>query len=156
VILSDVQLRMMLTSGHIGIDPAPEDRHIQPASIDVHIGEDVHLDPWEFKLSHTLQTIIVPANLACQLTGKSSLGRLGLIIHTTAGWIDPGFEGQITLELVNLSREVIKLAEGDPIGQLIYQFLDQPAERPYGHPDLGSHYQHQMGTTASYLTDPWP
>lgn len=151
MILSDLSIREAVEDGIIGIDPPPRDRDYQPASLEVHIAEGILLDAWEFQLAHTRQWIEVPIHLSCQLTGKSSWARRGLIVHTTAGWIDPGFRGQITLELVNLSRQPLKLEAGDPIAQLVFQWLDRPAERPYGSPELGSHYQGQMGTTPSWM-----
>jgi dCTP deaminase len=156
MILSDLSLREAVEDGLIVIDPAPRDCDYQPASLEVHIADDVMLPAGCFLLGHTIQYVEVPSQLSCQLTGKSSLARLGLIIHTTAGWIDPGFCGQITLELCNVSDEKITLHTGDPIGQLVFQWLDRPATRPYGSPGLGSHYQGQRGTTPSYLSDPWP
>lgn len=156
MILSDISIRKEIQDGKLVVRPAPQDRDYQPASLEVHIGEDVLLEPWDFQLSHTMQRIEIPSHIACQLTGKSSLARLGLVIHATAGWIDPGFPGQITLEMVNQSKEPIKLYERDPIGQLVFHYLDQPCLRPYGHEGLGSHYVNQMGTTRSYLQDPWP
>jgi deoxycytidine triphosphate deaminase len=82
-------------------------------------------------------------------THNSSLGRLGLIVHATAGFVDPGFKGTLTLEITNLTRVPIILWPGKPIAQLSFMTLDQPAERPYGHPDLGSHYQSQVDATES-------
>ncbi len=82
-------------------------------------------------------------------THNSSLGRLGLIVHATAGFVDPGFEGTLTLEITNLTRVPIKLYAERPIAQLSFMALDRPAERPYGHPELGSHYQGQVEATAS-------
>ena len=82
-------------------------------------------------------------------THNSSLGRLGLIVHATAGFIDPGWKGTLTLELNNLTRVPIRLHPGLPIAQLSFMALDQPAERPYGSPELGSHYQGQVAATES-------
>ena len=82
-------------------------------------------------------------------THNSSLGRLGLIVHATAGFVDPGFKGTLTLEITNLTRVPIVLWPGKPIAQLSFMTLDRPAERPYGHPDLGSHYQSQVDATES-------
>ena len=82
-------------------------------------------------------------------THNSSLGRLGLIVHATAGFVDPGFKGTLTLEITNLTRVPIILWPGKPIAQLSFMTLDRPAERPYGHPDLGSHYQSQVDATES-------
>jgi len=108
-----------------------------------------YLNPHEFLLGHTLETVSIPSNILCTISGKSSLGRLGLCVHATAGFIDPGFKGQITLELFNMSSVPIKLTSGMLIAQLSFQYLDLPAEKPYGHPDLKSHYQGQTGATPS-------
>ncbi len=86
---------------------------------------------------------------SCIPTHNSSLGRLGLIVHATAGFVDPGFQGTLTLEITNLTRVPIILWPGKPIAQLSFMTLDRPAERPYGHPDLGSHYQGQVEATES-------
>ena len=105
--------------------------------------------PGELWLASTRETIHLGPGYAAQVGGKSSLGRLGLTVHQTAGFIDPGFHGQITLELVNLGGRPITLTEGMRIAQLTIWTLDQPAERPYGHHALGSHYQNQAGPTAA-------
>jgi dCTP deaminase len=84
-----------------------------------------------------------------RIEGKSSLGRLGLIVHATAGFCDPGWKGTLTLELNNLTRVPIKLYPGLPIAQLSFMTLDRPAQRPYGSPGLGSHYQGQRAATES-------
>lgn len=107
------------------------------------------LHPGEFVLGCTVETIGVDASLAARLEGKSSLGRLGLLVHSTAGFIDPGFEGQITLELSNVATLPIKLHPGMRIGQLCVIPLSSPALHPYGTPGLGSRYQGQQGPTAS-------
>ena len=82
-------------------------------------------------------------------THNSSLGRLGLIVHATAGFVDPGWKGTLTLEITNLTRVPIKLWAGKPIAQLSFMTLDAPALRPYGHPDLRSHYHGQVEATES-------
>ena len=107
------------------------------------------LQPGEMWLASTRETIHLGPGYAAQVGGKSSLGRIGLTVHQTAGFIDPGFHGQVTLELVNLGPRPIALTEGMRIAQLTIWTLDQPAERPYGHPALGSHYQGQAGPTAA-------
>lgn len=106
------------------------------------------LHPGEFCLAETQEYIKVPASMLCMVEGKSSIGRLGLIIET-AGVVDGGFEGTITLELANLTRLPIRLHPGLPIAQLTFAHMNSLPERPYGHPDLGSHYQGQRGATAS-------
>lgn len=102
------------------------------------------LKPGQFVLGHTLQQIELPSWIAARVEGKSSLGRLGLLIHSTAGFIDPGFNGNITLEMSNLNQRPIKLRCGMWIAQLSFEQLS-PVQRPYGSPDLKSHYQGQMG-----------
>jgi dCTP deaminase len=107
------------------------------------------IHPGEFVLGRTLEWVKLPDDIVARIEGKSSLGRLGLIVHATAGFVDPGFEGTLTLEITNLTRVPIKLYADRPIAQLSFMALDRPAERPYGHPDLGSHYQGQVEATAS-------
>jgi dCTP deaminase len=111
------------------------------------------IHPGEFCLGATLETVTLPDNIVARIEGKSSLGRLGLIVHATAGFCDPGWHGTLTLELNNLTRVPIKLWAGLPIAQLSFMTLDAPAERPYGHADLGSHYQGQVAATASRYGD---
>lgn len=107
------------------------------------------LHPGEFVLASTFELIGLPDDLAARLEGKSSLGRLGLITHSTAGFIDPGFEGHITLELANVSTLPIRLWPGMKIGQLCFFKLSSPAERPYGAGATFSRYLGQRGPTAS-------
>lgn len=105
--------------------------------------------PGEFVLGRTEEFVELPDDVVARVEGKSSLGRLGLIVHATAGFVDPGFKGTLTLEITNLTRVPIKLWSGKPIAQLSFMALDKAAERPYGHPDLGSHYQGQVESTES-------
>ncbi len=107
------------------------------------------LHPGEFVLGATAETVGVPDDLVARLEGKSSLGRLGLLIHSTAGFIDAGFCGQITLELSNVATLPITLYPGMRIGQISFLQMTTPADRPYGSPGLGSKYQGQRGATAS-------
>ena len=107
------------------------------------------MHPGEFVLGRTEEFVELPDDVVARVEGKSSLGRLGLIVHATAGFVDPGFRGTLTLEITNLTRVPIKLWAGKPIAQLSFMALDRPAERPYGHPDLGSHYQGQVESTES-------
>ena len=107
------------------------------------------IHPGEFCLGRTEEWVELPDDIVARIEGKSSLGRLGLIVHATAGFCDPGWKGTLTLELNNLTRVPIKLWPGLPIAQLSFMTLDQPAERPYGHPDLGSHYHGQVEATES-------
>src|SRR5204862_1388907 len=99
------------------------------------------IHPGEFCLGRTLEWVQLPGDVVARIEGKSSLGRLGLIVHATAGFIDPGWKGTLTLELNNLTRVPIKLYPGLLIAQLSFMGLDRPAERPYGSAELGSHYQ---------------
>jgi dCTP deaminase len=107
------------------------------------------IHPGEFALGRTLEWVELPDDIVARIEGKSSLGRLGLIVHATAGFVDPGFNGTLTLEITNLTRVPIVLWPGKPIAQLSFMALDQAAERPYGHPDLGSHYHGQLEATES-------
>ncbi len=107
------------------------------------------LHPGEFVLASTYEVITLPDDIAGRLEGKSSLGRLGLLTHSTAGFIDPGFSGHITLELSNVANLPVKLFPGMKIGQLCLIRLSSPAEHPYGSAKYGSRYQGQRGPTAS-------
>jgi dCTP deaminase len=107
------------------------------------------LHPGEFVLASTYEVISLPDDLAGRLEGKSSLGRLGLLTHSTAGFIDPGFSGHITLELSNVANLPVKLFPGMKIGQLCLIRLSSPAEHPYGSAVYGSRYQGQRGPTPS-------
>lgn len=107
------------------------------------------LHPGEFVLASTYEVITLPDDVASRLEGKSSLGRLGLLTHSTAGFIDPGFSGHVTLELSNVATLPIKLWPGMKIGQLCMFRLSSPAEHPYGSQKYGSRYQGQRGPTPS-------
>ena len=107
------------------------------------------LHPGEFVLGSTLERIRLPDDLVARLEGKSSLGRLGLLIHSTAGFIDPGWDGHVTLELSNVANLPITIYYGMKIGQLSFMELTEPAEAPYGAGALGSKYQGQRGPTPS-------
>lgn len=107
------------------------------------------LHPGEFVLGSTLERIELPDDLVARVEGKSSLGRLGLLIHSTAGWVDSGFKGALTLELSNVANLPIALYPGMPIGQLCLFRMTSPSERPYGSPELRSKYQGQEGPTPS-------
>ena len=112
-------------------------------------GEAFVIHPGEFCLARTLEWVEIPNDIVARIEGKSSLGRLGLIVHATAGFCDPGWKGTLTLELNNLTRIPIKLWPGLLIAQLSFMTLDAAAERPYGSDGLGSHYQGQREATAS-------
>ncbi|TDU05134.1 dCTP deaminase [Streptomyces sp. 846.5] len=130
------------------IDPSVEQpdltRMVEPEGDDPFI-----LHPGEFVLASTYEVITLPDDVASRLEGKSSLGRLGLLTHSTAGFIDPGFSGHVTLELSNVATLPIKLFPGMKIGQLCLFRLSSPAEHPYGSEKYGSRYQGQRGPTPS-------
>ena len=107
------------------------------------------LHPGEFVLGQTLERVKLPDDLVARLEGKSSLGRLGLVIHSTAGFVDPGFEGNLTLELSNLANLPITIYHGMPIGQISFMRMDGPVENPYGAREAGSKYQGQAEPTPS-------
>ncbi len=117
--------------------------------VEVAPGEAFVLHPGEFVLGATYEQVTLPDDLAARLEGKSSLGRLGLLTHSTAGFIDPGFSGHVTLELSNTATLPIVLWPGMKIGQLCFFRLSSPAEHPYGSGAAGSRYQGQRGPTAS-------
>ena len=117
--------------------------------VEVEDDESFVIHPGEFVLGRTQEHVELPDDIVARIEGKSSLGRLGLIVHATAGFVDPGFKGTLTLEITNLTRVPIILWPGKPIAQLSFMALDRPAERPYGHPDLGSHYHGQTEATES-------
>lgn len=107
------------------------------------------IHPGEFCLGRTLEWVELPDDIVARIEGRSSLGRLGLIVHATAGFCDPGWKGTLTLEFNNLTRVPIRLYAGLTIAQLSFMALDAPARRPYGHELLGSHYQGQVEATES-------
>lgn len=159
--------------------PGARDSCLQPASIDVHLGgrliwfteavEEIDpakhqpelteykkiqeqgfaLMPGEFVLGTTAETLGLGEGYAAEVTGKSSLARLGLVVHATAGFIDPGFSGKVTLEIKNFNHKPIRLRAGMKIAQFKFFRLTEPCARPYGTPALGSHYQGQSDVTAS-------
>ena len=130
------------------IDPSIEQSELT-REVAVTGGEHFILHPGEFVLASTYEVITLPDDIAGRLEGKSSLGRLGLLTHSTAGFIDPGFSGHITLELSNVANLPVKLFPGMKIGQLCLIRLSSPAEHPYGSALYGSRYQGQRGPTAS-------
>ncbi|WP_273652670.1 dCTP deaminase [Cellulomonas fimi] len=117
--------------------------------VEVENGEPFVLHPGEFVLGSTYEQVTLPDDVAARLEGKSSLGRLGLLTHSTAGFIDPGFSGHVTLELSNVATLPILLWPGMKIGQLCFFRLTSAAEQPYGSAAYGSRYQGQRGPTAS-------
>lgn len=164
MLLSDQDIRALMKAGDVVIKPEPRLQAYQPASVDLCLGggfehrgkqmnllagDTVTLDPGDFVLAHTLESVKIPPSHSAMADGKSTFARLGLLVHATAGWIDPGFEGQITLEMKNLSHNRLALVVGEYICQLIFYRMSSPALRPYGHPELRSHYQGQRGATAA-------
>jgi len=109
------------------------------------------LHPGEFVLGSTLESVALSDDVVARLEGKSSLGRLGLLIHSTAGFIDPGFQGQVTLELSNVANLPIAIYPHMKIGQISFYQMTTAAEFPYGSPELGSKYQGQTGPTPSQM-----
>jgi dCTP deaminase len=130
------------------IDPR-EDQPELTRLVEIQDGEPVILHPGEFVLGSTYELVTLPDDIAARLEGKSSLGRLGLLTHSTAGFVDPGFSGHVTLELSNVATLPIKLWPGMKIGQLCFIRLSSPAEKPYGSAEYSSRYQGQRGPTAS-------
>ena len=174
--LSSTTITRLLDSGVLTIQPLssseallPRDSSaIQPASVEMHLHGDVvrdvglpteHRDdmitdtvllrPGEFALARTTELVGIPAHLVARVEGKSSWARRGLLVHITAGFIDPGFYGTITLELANLSARPLELPVGCAIAQLSILELDTPPLVPYGDESLGSHYQNQVNTTTA-------
>lgn len=169
-VLSDRSIRERLRIGEI-IPAALYDRSVydavQPASLELTISDSVirshgrkplrveaeadknriYIRPGEFLLGSTRETVSIPNDLLARVEGKSSWARKGIMVHVTAGFIDPGFRGQITLELYNLSTVTHTVLVGSRVAQLALEELDRPADRPYGSPGLGSHYQDQQGAT---------
>jgi dCTP deaminase len=147
-----VSPRFLIFSNHryTCIDPREKQEELTQL-VEVAEGNCFILHPGEFVLGSTLERVALgPAHVA-RLEGKSSLGRLGLLCHATAGWIDPGFAGRITLELSNVAQLPIKIYPGMPIGQLSFARLSSPAERPYGSAECGSRYQGQEDPTPSRM-----
>ncbi len=126
-----------------------QDQRDRTDIIEVLQGEYFVLHPGQFVLGATLERVMVPDDLVGRLEGKSSLGRLGLLIHTTAGFVDPGWDGYLTLELSNVANLPIKLYPGMRIGQISFIKMTTPSEFPYGSDRLGSKYRGQRGPTPS-------
>ena len=117
--------------------------------VDATAQEPFVLHPGEFVLGTTVERVTLPDDIVARLEGKSSLGRLGLLIHSTAGYVDPGWDGRLTLELSNVANLPIVLTPGMKIGQISFAQMTTPVDRPYGSPGLGSRYQGQEQTTPS-------
>ena len=172
MLLSDRDIRAEITAGRVVVEPF-EEAMIQPSSVDVRLDKffrvfenhkysvidpsieqseltrEVVADDGEAFILHPGEIITLPDDIAGRLEGKSSLGRLGLLTHSTAGFIDPGFSGHITLELSNVANLPVKLFPGMKIGQLCLIKLSSPAEHPYGSAIYASRYQGQRGPTPS-------
>jgi len=178
MILSDKDILLRIKKGDLKIEPFSRDR-VQPSTVDLHLSPEIRIfnnwerglidikekadhsklmkidsngfivHPGEFLLGATKEKIGLPNNLAAKLEGRSSLGRLGLIIHATAGYVDPGFFGWLTFELSNISRTPIKIYPDMKIAQICFFQMTSKALRPYGSSELGSKYQGQKGPTAS-------
>ena len=183
MVLSDRSIREAIASGRIGIDPFEEgciqpssvDLHVDhyfrlfrnhtSRVIDVRedqedltelvdIGGDaLILHPGEFVLGSTKEKVTLPNDLVARLEGKSSLGRLGLLIHSTAGFVDAGWDGHLTLELSNVANLPITVYPGMKIGQISFLEMTTPADQPYGSAGLNSKYQGQWGPTPSRYAD---
>jgi dCTP deaminase len=169
MVLSDATIARLLAEGRVEIDPYDQ-ALLQPSSVDVRVDRffrvfhnnrypfiDVEVEeeqpfvlhPGEFVLGSTLERIRLPDDLVARLEGKSSLGRLGLLIHSTAGFIDPGWDGHVTLELSNVANLPITIYPGMKIGQISFMQMTEPAATPYGSDAIGSKYKGQRGPTAS-------
>ncbi len=144
----DKYFRVFENHRYPSIDPSIEQPELTRL-IEVDGGEAFVLHPGEFVLASTYETVTLGSAVAARLEGKSSLGRLGLLTHSTAGFIDPGFSGHVTLELSNMATLPVKLWPGMKIGQLCFFELTSPAEHPYGSPQYSSRYQGQRGPTPS-------
>ena len=144
----DRHFRRFANHRYTHIDPATQQDDLT-VPVEVEPDEAFVLHPGEFVLGSTYEVITLPDDIAGRLEGKSSLGRLGLLTHSTAGFIDPGFSGHVTLELSNVANLPITLWPGMKVGQLCLFRLSSPAEHPYGSPVYGSRYQGQRGPTPS-------
>jgi dCTP deaminase len=139
---------------HVACIDTREDAAEQGYTETVEIDEDEPfiLHPGEFVLGSTYEWVNIPDDLVARVEGRSSIGRLAVVVHATAGFIDPGFEGRITLELSNLGRVAVQLYPGMRISQLVFHEMTSPAERPYG-PERGSKYFGQEGPVTSKIGD---
>ncbi len=133
------------------IDPRdPKTVENYTEQIEIADGDAFVLQPGEFALGSTVERVKVPSDLVARVEGRSSIGRLAVVVHATAGFVDPGFEGRITLELGNLGRCAVKLYPGMRVSQIVFHQLLSPSERPYG-PDRSSKYQGQSGPVTSRI-----
>lgn len=174
MVLSDVDIMERVVSGELTIHPYEED-NVEPSSIDLRLGNDfkflrgydsisledsggleciekespILVPPGKLVLATTMEWLKLPNDICARVLGRSSLGRLGISVHQTAGYIDPGFQGEITLELSNHGPAPVELRSGDRICQIVFEELSSPALEPYGHE--GSNYQNQSGATPSSM-----
>ena len=146
----DSRFRVFRNYKHSCIDPKAVQEDLTEL-VEVGVDDSFIIHPGEFILGNTVERIKLGNDLVGRVEGKSSLGRLGLIIHATAGYIDPGFDGNITLELSNVANLPIRLYPGMKVGQISFFAMSTPADRPYGHPELGSKYKGQTAPTASRM-----
>jgi dCTP deaminase len=144
----DRYFRVFNNARYTHIDPALQQDDLTTL-VEPDGDEPFVLHPGEFVLGSTLEVVSIPDDLAARLEGKSSLGRLGLLTHSTAGFVDPGFVGNLTLELSNVANLPVTIYYGMPIGQISFMRLDSPVERPYGSGEAGSKYQDQAEPTPS-------
>jgi len=157
----DLRLAPVFRVFRVGILPRPYLDVGQPMEgftelVEVAEDEPFVIQPGEFVLAATLETITLPDDIVARVDGKSSLGRLGLLIHATAGFVDPGWTGRLTLELSNVAKMPIAVRPGMRICQISFLRLTTAAERLYGSPELGSKYQGQTGPTASRAHQDFP
>jgi len=114
-------------------------------------GEPFIIHPGEFALATTYETVKLPDNLVARVEGRSSMGRLGITMHVTAGYIDPGFHGRITLEISNIGKMPVALYTGQRVCQIVFETMTSPSEKPYGHPDRDSKYMGQQRPETSKI-----
>ncbi|MDD6256074.1 MAG: dCTP deaminase [Methanobrevibacter boviskoreani] len=136
------------------IDPKDDDDIASyMESLTVEDGEAFIIHPNEFALATTYEYVKVPDDLVARVEGRSSMGRLGVTMHVTAGYIDPGFEGKITLEISNIGAMPVALYPGQRVCQLVFETMTTPADKPYGHPDRNSKYMGQKSPESSRIKD---
>ncbi|BAW30812.1 MAG TPA: dCTP deaminase [Methanothermobacter sp.] len=136
------------------IDPQePEDIESYMKSYHIKDGESFIIHPGEFTLATTYEYIGLPDNLVARVEGRSSIGRLGITMHVTAGYIDPGFHGKITLEISNIGKMPVALYPKQRVCQIVFETMTSPAEKPYGHPERESKYMGQLKPETSKIKD---
>jgi dCTP deaminase len=168
-ILSDKDIKKLLDERHISIEPLDnKEKQIQPSSVDLRIGDEFKvfrvirtfkvpegeafiIHPNEFALATTQETVKLPDDIVARVEGRSSMGRLGVTMHVTAGYIDPGFEGKITLEISNIGAMPVALYPGQRVCQVVFETMTSPSEIPYGHPSRHSKYMGQEKPESSRI-----